>query len=215
MKAQVSWRTLLTPLALLATTAWGQARPGSIEVGVGTGRFYGGNLAAGSTCYLAEKTAVDDDQLGGFWLGTQLTPTWGLELGVRRTHTHVLESGSGVFPTEHELAVLDFATIEATAMYSFRRGSFLPFVGAGVGIANLDIDVADTAVQDSNRLSLALATGARFYAFPWLGFRADLRGRAVYLGRRCHGDDGWDDHGRWLTTGEIMVGIFASFGGTR
>jgi opacity protein-like surface antigen len=190
-----------------------QARPGSVEIGVGTGRFYGGSFAGGSTCYFEDKTLVDDDQLGGFWLGAQLTPSWSLELAVRRTHSHILEARGGVFPTEHDLAVIDFSTIEALALHSFRVGNFLPYLGAGAGIASLDIDAPSRAVQDSNRPSLALAAGARFYALPWAGFRFDLRGRGVYLGARCHRDGGWNDHGRWFTAGEVMVGVFASFGG--
>jgi opacity protein-like surface antigen len=200
---------------VLASSAYPQATTGSVEVGVGVGRFYGGSFAAGSTCYFDTKTSVDDDQLGGFWLGAQLSPGWGVELAVRRTHTHILEAHGGVFPTERELAVLDFSTIEGLAMRSFRVGNFLPYVGGGLGVASVDIDVTDRSVRDSNRLTLALAGGARFYALPWAGFRFDLRFRGVYLGERCEGDGGWHDHGRWLNAGEVMVGVFASFGGKK
>lgn len=205
----------LAACSLLAAVASGQARVGSVELGVATGRLFGGSLAAGSTCYLEDKTDVDDDQLGSFWLGAQVTPAWGVELAVRRTNTHITESRPGVFPTAQELAVLDLATIEGVATYSWWVGSFAPYLGGGLGVASLDIDVADRAVQDSNRASLALAAGARFWALPWAGFRFDVRGRAVYLGTRCDGDEGWSDHGRWLATTEVVVGVFATFGGQK
>ena len=144
---------------------------------------------------------------------TQLSSAWGLEVALRRSHMDILEARSGVFPTEHTVAVMDFSTIEALALRSFGTARFRPYVGAGAGIASLDIDVADRAVRESNRLSLALTGGARFQAASWVGFRFDVRARAVYLGARCHGDEGWRDSGRWTTTGEVMFGLYASFGG--
>jgi hypothetical protein len=202
-------------VGLLGGAAYGQARVGSVEVGVAPGRLYGGSFAAGSTCYFDDKTHVDDDQLHGFWLGAQVAPEWGVEVAVRRSHTHIVESRAGVFPTARDLAAIDMASIEALALRSFAVGSFAPYVGAGLGTASLDIDVADRSVRESNRPALALGAGARFWALPWAGFRFDLRGRAVYLGTRCQGDEGWHDHGRWLSNGEVMVGVFATFGGRR
>ena len=99
------------------------------------------------------------------------------------------------------------------ALRVFRLGSFHPYVGAGLGIANLDIDVADPSLRDNNRIGLALAAGARFYFARWVGLRFDVRGRGVYLGTRCDGDEGWNDHGRWLaSTGDAGRRVL-SFGG--
>lgn len=207
-------RVLAGALTLLGVAgASAQGLPGSVEVGVATGRLYGGNLAAGATRAFDEKTAVDDDILKGVWLGTQLTPEWGLELAVRRASTTLTATAPGVFSPRPALAGLDIATVEVMAFRVFRHGSFHPYAGAGLGIANLDIDVPDPSLRDNDRMSLALAGGARFYFARWVGLRFDVRGRGVYLGARWEGDEGWNDHGRWLVNGETQLGLFFSFGG--
>jgi hypothetical protein len=198
---------------LAAAAAAAQGAPGSIEIGGGAGRFYGGSFARGSTRITDQKADVDDDILRGFWLAAQISREWGVEIAVRRTVTDVLQNGGGVFPTKPVLAALDVATIELLGVRTWRRGNFAPYAGFGFGVTNLDPDVADPSVRDTNRAALALAAGARFYAVRWAGFRIDLRARATYLGKRESGDRGWNDSGRWLVNEEILGGVFFSFGG--
>lgn len=207
----------LSILLLLApAAARAQGNVGSIEVGGGAGRFFGGSFARGSTHITDQKTDADDDILRSFWLGAQLSQDWGVEIAVRRTATHLLESRGGVFPTKAILAGLDVASIEAMGLRSFRRGSFLPYLGFGIGVTNLDPDTGDPAVHDTNRLGLSVAAGARFYAARWVGLRVDLRERATYLGKRAQAelDRGWTDSGRWFCDAELLGGVFFSFGGT-
>jgi opacity protein-like surface antigen len=210
-------RTLLIaliPAFLAAPAAFGQAEVGSVEIGVGEGRFYGGSFAKGSTAIFDRKTVVDDDVLKAFWLGAQVSRNWGLEVAVRRTPTHVLEPRGGLFPDEPAAAGLDFATIELSGLRSFRLGRFLPYAGFGAGIANLDIDAPEESVRDSNRLCLSASAGARYFAWRWIGFRIDVRARATYLGRRSRGEDqGWTDAARWFKNAEVLGGVFFSFGG--
>ena len=52
-----------------ATAAAAQALPGSIEIGGGGGRFYGGSFAKGTTRAFSGKVEVDDDVERGLWLG--------------------------------------------------------------------------------------------------------------------------------------------------
>ena len=200
---------LLLPAAALRA----QAAPGSIEIGGGAGRFFGGSFARGSTRITDEKADADDDILRGFWLAAQLSREWGVEIAVRRTATELLQSRGGVFPSKSTLAVLDVASIELLGVRCWRHGSFVPYVGIGLGVTNLDPDVDDPAVRDTNRAALSVAAGARFYAVRWAGFRFDLRARATYLGKRNQGDRGWNDSGRWFANEEVLGGIFFSFGG--
>jgi hypothetical protein len=198
---------------LAAAGAAAQGAPGSIEVGGGAGRFYGGSFASASTKITDQKADADDDILRGFWLAAQLSREWGVEVAARRTVTNLLQSGGGVFPTKPAIAALDVASIELLGVRTWRRGSFAPYVGLGFGVTNLDPDVDDPGVRDTNRAALSLAAGARFYAVRWAGFRIDLRARATYLGKRESGDRGWNDSGRWFVNEEILGGIFFSFGG--
>ncbi|MEO8430815.1 MAG: outer membrane beta-barrel protein [Acidobacteriota bacterium] len=191
-----------------------QARPGSIEIGGGIGRLHGGELARGSNVYFDQRVAVDDENLHGFWVGAQITREWGIEVEVRRTPTVLIEPQDGVFPTEATVAGLDLATIELVGHRSFQLGAFSPYLAFGAGVANLDINVPDRSVRDSNRLTLCAAIGGRYYAARWVGVRIDVRGRGTYLGaRRLQEDRGTFDSGRWLGGAELAAGIFVDFGG--
>ncbi len=184
-------------------------------MGVGAGRFLGGTLAKGTTGAFDTTVGVDHDSIGGFWLAGQISPTWGVEFSYRRTATRIIEHHNGLFPEERALAGLDLGTIEILAVRSFRNGNFIPYLGAGAGLANLDIDTPDPSLRDSTRGCLSLTGGARFYVTRWFGIRIDVRARGTYLGVRGQGQDrGWTDTGRWFLDTEFMGGVFASFGGT-
>lgn len=198
------------PAAVLA-----QAAPGSIEVGVGAGRFVGGNLAKGSNELFDATVGVDQNPIGGFWLAGQISREWGVEFAYRRTPTEIIEKSSGLFGHQGALAGLDVVSIEALAVRSFRYGSFIPYLGAGVGLTNLDPDTHDPSQRDSNHGCLSLTGGARFYVARWVGIRIDVRERATYLGVRGQGEDrGMFDTGRWFLDSEFLGGVFFSFGGT-
>ena len=211
MKTGVSIVLLITAI-LTATGARAQALPGSIEIGGGGGRFYGGSFAKGTMRVFSQKVEIDDDIVKGFWLGAQLTRKWGIEVAVRRSTEDLVVPQSGVFPDEPTAGTIDIATIELLALRSFPYGHFVPYVALGGGITNLDINVPNRNVRDVNRFGMAAALGAKFYATRWLGFRVDARGRATYLGKRRVEDGGWTDTNRWMRNTEIFGGVFLAFG---
>jgi len=207
-------RALVALAALLAVAvASAQELPGTVEIGISTGRLYGGSFAAGATRAFAGRTEVDDQILKGAWLGAQLGRRLGLELALRRSSTVLVESNAGILASQRRLAGFDLATLEALALWSYPHGHFVPYFGGGVGIANLDIDVPDPSLRDDDRFCLSAAVGARFFATRWVGARFDVRARGVYLGSRWSGDEGWRDHGRWLWNGETQIGVLFAFGG--
>jgi len=206
--------TAILLLTITAVPARSQPVPGSIEVGASVGRFYGGSFPAGSTRFFDAKVDVDDDIQSGFWLSGQLSRVWSLEVAVRRTETRIVEHTSGgVFPHEPELAGLDVASIEILAIRSFPVRHFVPYVGIGAGLVNLDINTPDRSDRDSNRAAIALAAGAKYYATSWLGFRFDVRSRTTYLGQRNERDHHRsDDRSQWFSDQEVAAGVFAAFG---
>jgi hypothetical protein len=209
---RVAIAALLTA-TLLCARARAQALPGSIEIGGGGGRFYGGSFAKGTTRAFSQKVEVDDDVAAGFWLGAQWTRRWSFEVAVRRSTEDLVIPQSGVFPNEPGAGTIDIATIELLALRSFPVGNFAPYVGLGGGITNLDINVPDRNVRDVNRFGASAALGAKFYAARWVGFRIDGRFRATYLGKRRVEDGGWSDTNRWFRNSEIFGGVFFTFGG--
>jgi hypothetical protein len=197
---------------LLPTPALAQTPPGSIEVGGGAGRFFGGTLARGSTDLFAAKVDVDNDSVGGFWLAARVSQRWSVELAYRRATTRIVQYRGGLFAEQPALGGLDVASLELLAERSFPLGRFVPYLSGGAGLTNLDIDVPDEARRDSTRASLAAAGGARYYLLPWFGIRIDMRVRATYLGRRAEPfDRGWSDSGRWFKAFEGTGGVFFSF----
>jgi len=212
--ADVILRAALVGVTLCAAMAVAQPVPGSIEAGVGGGRFFGGSFQRGSNDLFDHRVEADDDILKGFWLGAQLSRSWGLEVAVRRTETHLVEPADGVFPRKPAVAVFVPATVELLGIRSFPRGSFVPYVGFGAGFMNVESDTEDVARRDVNRFCLSMALGARFYATRWIGARIDVRGRVTYLGARGLGEDtGMFDRGRWFHNAELLGGVFLSFGG--
>jgi hypothetical protein len=179
-----------------------QGAPNSIEIGGGGGRFYGGSMARGSNSYFDEKVFLDDDKQLGFWIGAQITRDWGFQVDVRRSSTDIVRPAAGVFPTEPTLATLDFATVEASVTRSFWLGSFAPYLVLGAGVANVDINVPDRAVRDTNRFTISGGGGGRFYFAKWCGARVDLRARETRL-----------QDGHWLSTVDLLGGVFFAFGG--
>ncbi len=188
--------------------------PGSIEAGIGGGRFFGGSFQSGSNDLVDHRVQADQDILTGFWLGAQLSRCWGLELAVRRTETQLVEPAGRVFARKPAVAVFVPATVELLGLRSYPLGNFVPYAGFGAGFMNLDVDVNDAAVRDVNRFCLSMTVGARYYAARWIGARIDVRGRATYLGARSLGEDhGFFDTGRWFPDAELLAGVFLSFGG--
>jgi hypothetical protein len=199
--------------AAAAAGAFAQALPGSVEIGGGGGRFYGGSFAKGSNREFAHRVEADDDILHGFWLGAQLSKTLALEVAVRKSKEDLVHPDGGVFPNEPTVAGLELTTVDLGVLRLFPIGRFFPYVAAGAGVSNLNINVPDKSVRDVNRLGISAAVGAKFYAARWVGFRVEGRARATYLGRRGTHDGGWSDGGRWFRNQELLGGVFFSFGG--
>ena len=211
-------RAALLALALLAGAgagaASGQTSSETFSVGVGFGRFYGGNFAGGATHLSEQKLGADDDILKGLWIGVPISRRWDLEFAVRRTRTHVVERQGGIAPTQPAVAEFIPATIEISALRAWRSGRVVPYVGFGAGMMNVELDTPNPAVRDVNRVCLSISGGTRLFMTRWAGLRLDLRGRATYLGKRQFGKDGgWTDRGRWFANAELLGGFFLAFGG--
>lgn len=184
-----------------ASSARGQQTKGRLEIGVLWGRHFGGTLPAGSNQYFAESVESDTEISQGVRLGYALSDRLFIEVAAERVDTRLVESSGGVFASRPQLGTLQLRFVEAGARWAFLTGRFVPFVGAGAGVAVLDLDVPDRPdVRDSNRIAFHIDAGFKAYLLPWLGLRVDARPRFVYL-----------QGGHWFNHVDGDAGLFFTF----
>ena len=197
-------------IVIAALPLFAQPVATNIEIGVGGGRMFGGSLPARTSPLFPASVIVDDGQMKGFWVEANFPANWALQVAVRRTAATVVSTGGGLFPHRPILAGIDVASVETSILHTFGRRPFLPYVGIGGGLTNLDIDTQTPADQDSNRFGLSAAVGAKFYLLRHLGVVFDVRQRATYLGARTDGTGSWRDRRLWLRDPELLAGVFIS-----
>jgi hypothetical protein len=188
-------------LAAAASSAHGQQTQGNMELGVLYGRHFGGTLPAGSNEYFSQAVESDTAISYGVRIGYVFSPRLSFEISAERVDTRFVESANGVFASRPELSVLQLRFIEAGVQWAFLTGRFVPFAGAGAGLAVLDPDIPGRSdVRDSNRAAFHLDLGFKAYVFPWLGMRVDVRPRFVYL-----------QSGYWFNHVDGDAGLFLAF----
>jgi len=97
----------------------------------------------------------------GIKLGYDLSTRWGLEV-LNETHT--------IRGSEHANIYQDFIRLEG--LYYFRPDKeWVPFVAAGLGVTNLDIN---TGKAGSNTV-FDYGVGVKYFLADWVALRADLR----------------------------------------
>jgi hypothetical protein len=188
-------------LAAVALPAPGQQTPGKFEAGVLWGRHLGGTLPAGSNQYFQRAVESDSAISKGVRLCWNFSPRLSLEVQAERVDTRFVETADGVFASRPQASVLQLRFVEGGARWAFLTGRFVPFVGAGAGLAVLDPDIPDQPdVRDVNRLALHLDAGFKAYLTTWLGLRFDVRPRFVFL-----------QDGHWFNHVDVDAGLFAAF----
>ncbi len=184
-----------------AVPAGGQQTPGKFELGVLWGRHFGGTLPAGSNEYFPQAVESDTAISQGVRIGYIFSPRLTVELIAERVDTRFVAGARGVFASKPQLGTLQLRFIEAGVRWAFLTGRFVPFAGAGAGVAVLDPDIPDRAdVRDSNRVAFHLDAGFKAYLLPWLGLRVDARPRFVSL-----------QGGRWFNHVDGDAGLFFAF----
>ncbi|MFI5120679.1 MAG: hypothetical protein ACHQM4_09710 [Thermoanaerobaculia bacterium] len=190
-----------TLLVAAAPSVRCQQAQGKFEAGVLWGRHLGGTLAAGSNEYFSQAVESDTAISKGVRLSWNFSPRLSFEMQAEKVDTRFVETANGVFASRPELSVLQLRFIEVGARWAFLTGRFVPFVGAGAGLAVLDPDIPDRPdVRDSNRLALHVDAGFKAYLTTWLGLRVDARPRFVYL-----------QAGHWFNHVDVDAGLYVAF----
>lgn len=167
-----------------AGPADGQQTQGKFEIGALWGRHFGGRLPAGSNEFFPGAVESDTAISEGVRIGYVVSPRLAVEFAAERVDTRFVESADGVFASRPQLSVLQLRFLEAGVTWAFLTGRFVPFAGAGAGVAVLDPDIPDRAdVRDSNRVAFHLEAGFKAYLLSWAGLRVEARPRFVLLQR--------------------------------
>lgn len=195
--------TSLAALALSALPASAQVQPRTSEVHVYVGHLVGDDLT--DTAISGQTPELDDDLTYGIRYGYNVTQNWGIELSLGFTPTEVTNLATSNID-------VDVTTLDLDAVYQFSTGNrFVPYVLAGIGYANADLDRPITgfaggqqvSIGDDSGFTLNAGLGAKYFATDRLSIWAEGRYRYV---------DGlvaaFDDS---LNTFEPRIGIGYSF----
>jgi outer membrane beta-barrel protein len=191
-------------LAGNASPALAQVGAGTQEIHVYVGEAFGDELT--DRMVSGRMPELDDDVTFGVRYGYNFTDAWGLELALGRTNTSVTKLASRDID-------LDLTTFDVDGIYHFNAGeSFAPYVLAGVGYVNGDLDrpiigtapgVGAVRINDDNGFTFNAGVGAKWFVSDVVSLRVDLRYR--YLDKVV---DRLDDS---LNTFETTVGVGFTF----
>jgi outer membrane beta-barrel protein len=191
--------TSLAALALSALPAYAQVQPGTSEVHVYAGHLTGDDLT--DTAISGRTPELDDDITYGIRYGYNVTENWGLELSLGYTPTEVTNVGTANID-------VDVTTLDLDGVYHFTTGSrFVPYLLAGVGYANADLDARinglvggqQVSIGDDSGFTLNAGVGAKYFATDRLLLWAE--GRYRYVDGLV---DAFDDS---LNTFEPSIGV--------
>lgn len=114
------------------------------------------------------------DAAYGVRLGKVLSEHWDVQLGLTHAKTDANSTIAGLASSgDYKQTILGL-----DALYMFSRDKFRPFVLAGLGVANNDIDytVGGTAVSGSKTSWMAnVGAGFQYFVTDNIGLQADLR----------------------------------------
>lgn len=143
---------------------------------------------------------TDDDILGGFSLGYNITKRWAAEVEIRYTPTETDLSGT----SDEDIEMWSFGI---NALYHFNPdGDFVPYVSAGFGGLYFSADGYD----DDRDYMMNWGVGSKYFISDNTALRLDLRHLIDF-----HSDREWDrSHGDNIDNNFIATaGLYWQFGG--
>jgi OOP family OmpA-OmpF porin len=194
----------LGALAINTVPAMAQVTAGSQEVHAYVGEVFGDDVT--DRRINGRKPELDDDVTFGLRYGYNFTDNWGIELSLGRTNSSVTGLGGRDID-------LDLTTFDVDAIYHFNpRGTFVPYVVAGIGYATSDLDrpivgtvsgAGSVRIDDDDGFTFNAGFGAKYFVTNNVSLRLDARYR--YLDKVL---DRFDDS---LNTFETTLGVGFQF----
>ncbi len=184
--------------------AMAQVSAGSQELHAYVGEAFGDDLS--DRRINGRVPELDDDVTFGVRYGYNFTEAWGIDLSLGQTNT----SATNLATRDIDL---DVTTFDIDGIYRFNAGgAFVPYLLAGVGYVNADLDrqitgaipgVGQVRINDDDGFTVSAGLGAKYSFNDVVSLRLDARYR--YLDKVV---DRFDDS---LNTFETTMGIGFKF----
>lgn len=194
--------------AMLATAAFAQGTPNSVELTPMAGYWFGDTLARGTTNSFDFDVTIDDAPAYGLRVGYKFNENFGLEGTLVRERADLITGKKELFGGQSKLGEITLTTAEVGVEGSFGHGRLVPFLAGGIGGMNLDPNLA--GMSSDTRFVANIGGGLKLFFSPDVALRLDWRGHSVKVGNTHDHCDWWEDcsHNHdWITFTELSLGL--------
>lgn len=210
-KGKHTMRKLLFAVVLLVPTfAFGQGL--GLELTPSVGYRWGGEITAGQTDLFPNDVAIADGGSFGLTFDVPLTRSMQLELMADHQSTNFEDNGE-LFGGDQNLGDVDMNYYHAGLLFEFPGRDVRPFMVVGLGIANIDPQIAGTSAE--SRFSGSIGGGVKVFMTDNVGLRLEARGFWTDTDDRerdCHFDyDCYYSYNNDLAQGQVKMGVIFAF----
>jgi len=211
-------RTLVLGILILAAVATASAAQAQMPREWELTAFGGGFLAGDIYSAGSATIQVDDTWTYGARIGTNLSPTFGLEASYARASSDL--SARGIADYTGALGTVTFDQIDLNGNFGsgFYRQAYGYFT-LGIGMTILTPHAADVNTDTNTRFSTNIGLGLKYFMSPKLGLRLD--GRYRLTDTNISTDDYvycdpyygcYSYYSTWYDSGEITAGLVYKLG---
>ncbi len=202
-------------LMLVASFAFAQGTPGSVELTPVAGYWFGDTIARGIISGVNFDTTVDDAGAFGLRVAYRFHPNWAVEGFLAHERADLVTGHQELFSGQTKLGRIDMTTAEANIEVAFGHSRFVPFLAGGFGAMRLDPTFnagigPSMGTSADTRFVGDFGGGFKLFFSPQVALRFDWRGHSVNLDSHRSCDNWWGDCNydrNWLTFTELGLGV--------
>lgn len=165
--------TLFLSALLIAASSTALAADARIELTPMLGYRFNGEIVAENTNFLTRDLEVEASAVYSLSMAVPLVNSLAFELFYGAQQTDLISDG-GLFADDYVFGEIDVDYWHAGLQWRWERGDIQPYVGLGLGIAQLSLDAP--GARDEDVFSTSFSGGVTFELTPRLGLRLDGRG---------------------------------------
>ncbi len=200
-------------LMLVASGAFAQGTPNTIELTPTVGYWFGDTISQGTVNNINFDMTINDAASYGLRVAYRFNPMWAVEGYLAKERADLVTGRGDFFGGRSKLGTMDVTTAEVNMEVTFGHGRFVPFLGGGVGAMrlapSLTVEGSNTSLTADTKFVGDFGAGFKLFFSPQVALRFDWRGHSVNMNseRDC---DWWSDcHNdrNWLTFSELALGL--------